>query len=827
MIAYWVKLSRAYPGRILALAALLSTLGAWGTIRLYGDLRPDITELLPQDARSVRDMRAVSGRVGGWASDTIIVHGAPPEAMRRFADDLNGKLQAHIPTLLKRVEYRMDDLTAFFHARRWLFPPLADLQAVRDRLQARLAWEKAHANPLYVGLDDDEDEKAPGFDDLRTRLEKQAQGMRTFGEGYYTGEVPGVEPGSKQEIVVLLARIAGTAENFDLVRQVDDAVRAAVAELQPEKYAPTLQVAYAGDVASALLEHDALAEDLTVATLGVILIVGLSLVVYYRTWKALLIIGLPLTVGTLVTFGVAEVTVGHLNSNTAFLGSIIIGNGINVGLVFFARYLEERRRGQEAETSMVTAIAGTYLATLTASFAAGISYASLMTTQSRGFSQFGWVGFCGMALCWLAAYTLMPAVCMLWERRAPLVDAARALREDWLLKQLGRMVERGPRIILAASGVLLALALVVLPAFVKDPIENDFSHLRNRMAMEPEQPGWWDERVDILFGDHLTPTVLMCHDEAEAREVAAVITRVRDADPNSSIGTVVSAGSFLPTQQAEKLRVVQEISAQVTPEALSWIPASARRQIELLRPPASLAPFGAQDLPEQLKDRLTETDGRFGTMVLLYPKAALNVWDGREVLRFAQELRNLPLPRPDIPTAGSILVFADMLAAMAQDGPKATLLSLGGVALLVLAMFIAGQKPGFIGDATLVLLTLLLGVVWFVGLAAALHLKVNMLNFISFPITFGIGADYATNLVQRWRQDTRMSMGHCLRTTGGAVAMCSWTTIVGYGSLLVARNQALTSFGLLAVIGEVACLAAALWPLAAYLQTRWQRTQTA
>ena len=37
--------------------------------------------------------------------------------------------------------------------------------------------------------------------------------------------------------------------------------------------------------------------------------------------------------------------VGHLNANTAFLGSIVVGNGINVSIILTARYLEERRRG--------------------------------------------------------------------------------------------------------------------------------------------------------------------------------------------------------------------------------------------------------------------------------------------------------------------------------------------------------------------------------------------------------------------------------------------------------------------------------------------------
>ncbi len=95
-----------------------------------------------------------------------------------------------------------------------------------------------------------------------------------------------------------------------------------------------------------------------------------------------------------------------------------------------------------------------------------------------------------------------------------------------------------------------------------------------------------------------------------------------------------------------------------------------------------------------------------------------------------------------------------------------------------------------------------------------------MLNFIALPITFGIGVDYATNVFQRRRLDHARSIGDVIRTTGGAVGLCSLTTVIGYSSLLVARNQALISFGLLAVLGEVACLAAALLALPAVL--RWR-----
>ncbi len=47
-----------------------------------------------------------------------------------------------------------------------------------------------------------------------------------------------------------------------------------------------------------------------------------------------------LAVGTLVAFGVVRVTIGHLNSVTVFLSSIVVGNGINFGIMVLARYLE-------------------------------------------------------------------------------------------------------------------------------------------------------------------------------------------------------------------------------------------------------------------------------------------------------------------------------------------------------------------------------------------------------------------------------------------------------------------------------------------------------
>ena len=53
--------------------------------------------------------------------------------------------------------------------------------------------------------------------------------------------------------------------------------------------------------------------------------------------------------------------------------------------------------------------------------------------------------------------------------------------------------------------------------------------------------------------------------------------------------------------------------------------------------------------------------------------------------------------------------------------------------------------------------------------------------------------------------------------TGGAVVLASFTTIIGWGSLLIAGNQAFVSFGKIAVIGEVSCVLVAVLIIPAVL----------
>jgi uncharacterized protein len=91
----------------------------------------------------------------------------------------------------------------------------------------------------------------------------------------------------------------------------------------------------------------------------------------------------------------------------------------------------------------------------------------------------------------------------------------------------------------------------------------------------------------------------------------------------------------------------------------------------------------------------------------------------------------------------------------------------------------------------------------------AVGVRLNMLNFAAAPITMGVGADYLINLCGAMDALRASAREACARM-GGAILLCSLTTVVGYASLLLAQSGALRTFGWAASLGEVMAAATVL-----------------
>jgi len=798
-------------GRVLwALALVLAVPSAVRTANLYRHLRSEVEQLLPREAPSVRALDEMRARSPGLHFLGVVAEvrdAADLPSAERFLDDLAARIRAYPPGMVRNVRSNRAAERAFVEKRAPLYTDRADLEEIRRRVEARRDYEVAKESGALL----DEDEPPPSVDvsDIQKKYDRKIEGE----EGDYMAS-------ADLRAAVLTVEAGGLTTGAEDDRRLLDRVKRDAADLAPGRYAPGLTVGYASDVAINVEELDGLVADLSVASLLVVLAVMAAIVLYYRWWMSIPVLIPPLLLATVYAFAIASLpplSITELNSNTAFLGSIIVGNGINVGLILLARYREERLRGASVEDALVVGVWGARVGTLAAAAAAGVSYASLGVTEFRGFKQFGAIGGIGMLASWATAFLLVPPLLAWLEPGTP--APSRGTTRGWVMRGLVRLVERGAPAIVAIAAVLAAASLVQVSRFDASSLEYDFNKLRRADTWKSGE-GLWGRKMDAILGHYLTPTVVLCATPAQAREVEA---RIRESCDHGAlrpfVARVVSVEDVLPADQDARIAEARSLRQAITPKVRSILAPADRDRLDRVLGDEALAPIRAEDLPASFTTGMRERDGSIGRAILVYPRPSDALWKADSIHLFVKTLRELAAsgssPSSDgaqpVSVAGSIPLSSEILLTIGRDAPIASMVSFLGVVAVVIVV-LRGRKVSLY-----VIGSLLLGVLWLLGATMALGIKINFANFIAFPITFGIGVDYAVNVMTRYVQDGEHDVRGAVRSTGGAVALCSLTTIIGYSSLLIAKNRALFLFGLLAVLGEIACLTAAVVALPAFL----------
>ena len=792
-------------GRLLwAVALLLAIPATYRTVTLYAHLRSEVEELLPRESPSVRALDTLRARLPGLQFLGVVVEAKDPANLpgaERFLDDLAARVRAYPPSLAKDVRTGNGEERAFVEKHAPLYVATGDLKEILRRIEARRDYEVAKESGALM----DEDAPPPSMDtsDIERKYDQELHGAK--GDHLTSAEL---------RATMLFVEAGDFTTGANESRALLERVKGDVASLDLANYGPGLRVGYASDVAINVEEMDALQEDLSVSSILVVVAVMGVIVAYYQWWKSVPVLIPPLLLATVYAFGIASLppfNVRELNSNTAFLGSIIVGNGINVGLVLLARYREARLKGASVDEALVLGVWGARAGTLAAAAAASAAYASLMVTEFRGFRQFGTIGGIGMLTSWITAFVLVPPLAKWLDHDVP-VPESKQRRHGAVMRWIVQLVESAGPGLVGLAGILAVVSLFEVSHFDTSRLEHDFNKLRRADTWEKGE-GYWGRKMDALLGHYLTPTVILSDTPEDARVVEA---RVKESVAHGAlepfIARVVGADDVLPGAQSEKIALTTQIREDLTPKIRSLIPEDKRKVLDRLLASDDLAPITDADLPRTFTRGLREKDGTMGRTVLLYPRASDALWKADGIHAFVSAVRELAtVSGRQGHVAGSIPLTGDILSSIGRDAPIASAVSFLGVVVVVL-LVVRERKP-----SVFVLGSLVLGVLWLAGATMALGIKINFANFIAFPITFGIGVDYAVNVMARYVQDGERDVTGAVRSTGGAVALCSLTTIIGYSSLLLAKNRALSLFGLLAVLGEIACLSAALVILPATL----------
>lgn len=769
----------------------------------------NISYLLPENTPSVQHLRALEKRANVLGTLMVSVRSADPARRAQVAGQLARDIDSLGP---ERVAHLTIDRTVsrrFVWEHRWLLASVEELTQAKAALAPWLSRMRQRQNPLALDFEDTPaaatdaaTSSGAGADSLLRKLEQLER------ESHEDGPLVSAD-GTLQLLIVQTPFAAGTThKSADLLERV----RARIADATATQ--PGVQVGLAGDVVSSVEEERSILQGMAASTAATMLLVAVGLWAFYRSMFGTLALTYGLLCGTIATFAFTKLCIGHLNIATAFLASIVLGNGINFGIMLLARWFEALRRTDDTELACAMAIEGSWRGTLAAALAASAAYVSLTVTAFRGFRDFGCIASVGMLLCWLSAYVVVPPL-LLWGAERGLL---RARTEPPLGRWLRALVpSASPAATVTAAMWFVLSAGLAAHYLYRQPFEDDFRNIRSdSAALRREQAVMHD--IDQAFGRGISGGfVLAVSDRAQAAPLLQKLRTVDAGKPEQRrlFGRLNGLDDLLPGDVDVKRALLADIRHLLLgPDAQKLSPALKRR-IAPLTPPAAVPTWGDADIPDALAWPFTEVDGQRGRLLLASTGPATPTYSAPKLLAFSDAVRALDLG-PDVAIGGSAFVFSDMVRLVKADGPRATLAAtlaacgtvvcLLGLNLHALITLVAGALGVF---------SMLVGCSW-------LGLKINFLDFVALPITIGIGIDYAVNLAARSRLEGPGLAKQAVQGAGGAICLASYTTIIGYGSMLLSSNRGIRSFGHAAMLGEITCLVAGLIAAPLLLDVLWR-----
>ncbi len=661
--------------------------------------------------------------------------------------------------------------------------------------------------------------------------------------GYFLSE-------DKSLLFILVEPPKGDQGSFLGDQAIIDAVRGAIARLRP--HFASVQAAVTGGPALSNDEMSAAFHDSQIAT---VLAFALTLLVmtlaFVRVGKPLLMLAV-LAVSLCWSMGLITLTVGHLTIFSVMFISIVVGVGIDYGIYFLFRYEEEIFLGRNLKEALELTAARSGPGMAIGALTAAATFYVLMLTDFRGIQELGFVAGTSLLLAWLSMMTLFPALLVLVDRHhaaRPRDQKPRAYQLERIQVPVLDRVTSYPGTVLTIAAVATALSIWVIPSVGFD------YNLLNLQAKGTESVVW-ERRILANTGRSGFNALASADTLEELARKQAAFERL------PSVSEVDSVLHLIPDEQQEKIAIVKSFAPMVAPvrigrsspvdlERLRRALGDIKRRMDVVaseagdKLPPELAlvqqnvnalatklnkvdrevaepaltylqaqlyrdfiakfhglqrnlnprPIGVEDVPEELRRKFIGASGRF----LLQAHPRVDIWEREGARQFVTELRSV-----DPEVTGPPVITYEATRLMERGYLQGTAYAFVLVAALTLSM-IRRLK-----ESALALLPLVVGLVWTIGLMHLFGLKFNLANVWGLPLIIGTSAEFGLNVVMRYIEGRAHGGPLVARSTVMAVALNGVTTMVGFGSLMIASHQGIFGLGLLLTLGSACALVASL-----------------
>ncbi len=208
------------------------------------------------------------------------------------------------------------------------------------------------------------------------------------------------------------------SHDFAGSRQSLTAMRKTIAKVQPQF--PDVKAGVTGPEALNVDQMGTAFGDMSLATLISIVGLGILLVIFWWGFRRPFLEMIRLSIDLCLTFGVTTLFVGHLNILSVTFAPLLLGLGINYGVHWFARYMEEEKKGFASKKEALGAIMDRLApGLLLAGVTAALSFFALVLTGFKGLMELGIICAMGMVITTLTSLGLLPALILLFDKPRP------------------------------------------------------------------------------------------------------------------------------------------------------------------------------------------------------------------------------------------------------------------------------------------------------------------------------------------------------------------------------------------------------------------------
>lgn len=641
------------------------------------------------------------------------------------------------------------------------------------------------------------------------------------------------------------------------LNQVEEPLRVAreIRDAHAPKF-PELAVGLSGRPVIYSDEMASSSRDMTIATVLAILGVGLMFVVAFRSVLRPLLAVVSLVLALCWTVGATTLTIGHLNIFAMVFGVVLVGLGIDFGIHLLSHYRNAISHGLTVREALVEVYGEIGMGTVLGALTTAVALSTAALTDFLGLAELGLICGMGILMCLVAMLVVFPAMLVLVDSRrvgegnpalretmraqdakpaAPPSRASRVL--CWLLvavlvASLGAAAVQGSRGWVpfdynllelndpAARGVdwekLLikhdqraSYAVSIRPSLDElaelrlkyEPLRQQ-GLIRGFDSMAPEDENAKREALSALR-QVLPPDFAQAPVQpTTAATLRTAVRRLQAAlDQLSTRGPAFEA-AFAPA--LELLRGLLDdlrqrpghIELRVGEIEAPFF-AALRQNIQTLRADCAPPPVTAGSLPEALRPRYVgkAADGRELHALYIYP--AKDVWQHDVAGEF-----NAAVLAVD-PAATGVTVQIYESGNMIVRGFAASVVY--AFIAIVLLLLLDLRRPAAVVVAILPLLGSL-GIL--LGVMTVTDLHFNFANFFAVPILIGVSVDAGVYMVHSQRHgDPRRTVA----ATRKACVLCGLTTLLGFGSLMIASHRGIVSLGLVLSVGCVAGVAISYW----------------